>query len=1005
MSDDSLEMLTEPPTGPGAASDRTLGSVPARIGPYRVDGLLGRGGMGEVYRAYDEGLQRAIAVKRIAAPHRTHVDARARFWREARALAALDHPGIVRVHRIDESDAGDLYLAMELVDGAPLSAALGNAWPSNAVAAVGRQAAEALAAAHRVGMTHRDVKPANLLLQSDGAVRVVDFGLARRASAMEERVTATGARVGTPAYMAPEQIDGREIGPPTDVFALGVVLYRALAGQHPFARDSAEATALAVTATRCAPLQSVTPMADPTLAAVVMRCLAQRPEDRYPDGAALAAALTPIPAMTPSELAAFIIEQQAVEPALSSSARVAPSLTPPSGAHPIAPQPIAPQPRPPIAMWLKLGVGALVIALAVWLGLRAPTVVEPPPPTAAPAPLPALPPRPVVAVTGFEAADDDPADPRAAVLADAVRVTLAQAPEGLVSVPWLALAHGLGPDETVDARIDPARLTRPGGRLGNVDLVIRGTLTDADGQLEITIELVSTRTLAVLRTWSMSGPADAVASGEIVARAVAQVLGVTLPDRLRLPTRSVSAWGAVLAERLALRRGEFEIAERNLEWALQLDPKATTARIDELALLRSRRQIDVLQTRAKALLARTDLTAHDRLLVQAWQARGHNDGAKAVRALDALLDQWPYDVGAYELLMALRAYDDTMRDPDALEQLARAVLAIAPRHETAASRLVRKLNADGRIEDAEALLVDIGVPRGTPSFLEIWAELDLYQNRLDQALTGFRAALRRSPDDIYSTHMALATQILLGKCGEAAVDALSRIQRVEATGKNSNLDWTYSLAAQALICRAQWPALDTLLTQWAAHSKSGRDQAAPLRHRVAILQGVPVVQIADALESQLDGPDMPTGAHHDLLRVLARVSVDADDLTKRAQVAEGIAMQPETAAPIRRAWLHTRRLLMLRAQLLTDPKAALAAIAALNAPSQRDAAGEADFAHRMEALAFEAEALAFAGRPDDAKPLWTRIETTGFGRLYVTDLWLLATRILTPSTVTPQRAP
>ena len=988
MSDDSLEMLTEPPTGP--APDRAPGSVPARIGPYRVDGLLGRGGMGEVYRAYDEGLQRAIAVKRIAAPHREHVDARARFWREARALAALDHPGIVRVHRIDESEAGDLYLAMELVDGAPLSAALRNAWPSNAVAAVGRQAADALAAAHRVGMTHRDVKPANLLLQADGAVRVVDFGLARRASAMEERVTATGARVGTPAYMAPEQIDGRAIGPATDVFALGVVLYRALAGQHPFARDSAEATALAVIATRCAPLQSVAPMADAALTAVVMCCLEQRPEDRYPDGAALAAALASVPAMSPAELAAFVIAQGAVEPDLSSSARVAPSLPSQTQA------PGQSTPTQPVPLWLKLGVGAVVIGLAVWLGLRAPTVAPPPQPTAAPAPISALPPRPVVAVTGFDAPEDDPADPRAAVLADAVRVTLAQSPEGLVSVPWLALAHGLGPDEAVDAQLDPSRLTRPGGRLGNVDLVVRGTLTDEDDQLAITIELVDTRTLAVLRTWSMSGPADAIASGEIVARAVAQVLEVTLPERVTLPTRSVSAWGAVLAERLALRRGEFEIAERNLEWALQLDPRATTARIDELALLRSQRRIDVLQTQAKALLARPDLTAHDRLLVQAWQARGLNDGPKAVRALDALLDQWPYDIAAYDLLMAVRSYDEQMKDPDALEQLARAVLAISPRHETAASRLVRKLHADGRIADAEALLVEIGVPRGTPSFLEIWAELDLYQGRLEQALTGFRAALRRSPDDIYSTHMALATQILLGNCGDAAVDALSRIQRVEATGKNSNLDWTFSLAAQALLCRAQWPALDTLLTRWTAHSQSGSDQAASLRHRAAILQGKPAVQIADALEKQLDETPVPLRARHDLLRVLARVSVDADDLTARAQAAEGVAMQADTAAPIRRAWLHTRRILMLRAQLLTDPKAALPAIAKLNTPTDREATGEADFAHRMEALAFEAEALTFAGRPDDAKPLWARIEAAGFERLYVTDLWRLATQVIAP---------
>lgn len=972
-----LDAPTLEPTVPPADPSR-----PTRIGPYRIDGLLGRGGMGEVYRGFDEGLQRPIAVKRVAVGQRDRAEARARFWREARALAALDHPGIVRVHRIDEADDGDLFLAMELVDGEPLSALLGQPWPSAAVAAIGQQAAAALAAAHRVDMTHRDVKPANLLLQTDGQIRVVDFGLARRADAVEERVTATGARVGTPAYMAPEQIDGRAIGPAADVFSLGVVMYRALAGTHPFARDSAEATALALASASCQPIEALAPFVDPALAAIVNRCLARDPSARFPDCGALAEALGAVPGLTPDQLATFADDQEAAEALWSSSARVAPSLSP--------------EPRG-VGLGWKLGLGAVVIIAAAWFGFtadRGPAPVDTAPAAhAGPAPVEALPPRPVVAVTGFEAPGDDPDDPRRAVLADVVRVTLAQDPEGLVAVPMLALAHSLDADETLDASIDPQRLTRPGRRLGHVDLVVRGQITDQADRLEVEVELVDTLSGQILREWTLSGPADAVAAGEVVGRAVAGVLGVKLPDRLHLPTRSVSAWGAVLAERRALRRGAFEEAERNLQWALQLDPNCASARLDELALLRARRQIDALGAQATRLLKRDDLSPRDRLLALAWQARAKNDGPAAIRALDGLLAQFPFDIAAYDLLMAMRSYDPQVRDMAALEQIARATLAIAPRHETAASRLIRVLRDDRRLDEAEALLEDIGVSREVASFAEIWAELDLYQGRLAQALDGFRRTLKRSPDDIYATHMTYATQILMGACDQAAADALSRIQQVEAKGRDSNLDWTYSLAVQALICREQWASVKTVMTRWTEHSQSGRDQVASLRPRIAIVEGVEASRIAEDLEGLLADDARADNVRHDLLRVLARVSTDVADLRARAQAAEAVALKPDTAAPIRRAWLRARQALTWRADLLEDQPEALARIRTANA-AVKIANDEGARGRAVEALAFEAEALMAAGREDEGRARWQQVRDAGFARLYWTDLWILARRRL-----------
>lgn len=218
------------PTGPLPS----LGSS----GHYRLDGRIGEGGMGWVYRAFDTRLKRPVAIKLMQARAAQLADADRRFLREARAASALNHPNIVIIHEIGETDEGAPFIVQEFVAGATLRESLSEAAPVRTAAAIGRQVAAALSAAHAAGIVHRDIKPENIMVRPDGWVKVLDFGLARARDEGDTigslRTTSVGSIVGTPGYLSPEQASGATVGAPADVFALGVVLYEMLAGAPPF---------------------------------------------------------------------------------------------------------------------------------------------------------------------------------------------------------------------------------------------------------------------------------------------------------------------------------------------------------------------------------------------------------------------------------------------------------------------------------------------------------------------------------------------------------------------------------------------------------------------------------------------------------------------------------------------------------------------------------------------------------------------------------------------------
>ena len=200
-------------------------------GRYRLDRHLARGGMSDIWVAEDERLQRSVAVKAVGA---SDPELTARLQREARLLAQLDHPGIVRL--LDAGAVGDCpFLVMELVSGPPLHERLARTGPlpPDEAAAIGATLAAGLAQAHERGIVHRDLKPSNVLLEPDGRARLADFGIARTDDATA--LTQAGLAVGTVAYVSPEQLRGTDVGPPSDVYSLGLVLLEALTGERPFA--------------------------------------------------------------------------------------------------------------------------------------------------------------------------------------------------------------------------------------------------------------------------------------------------------------------------------------------------------------------------------------------------------------------------------------------------------------------------------------------------------------------------------------------------------------------------------------------------------------------------------------------------------------------------------------------------------------------------------------------------------------------------------------------------
>ncbi len=379
-----------------------------KIGRYEILGELGRGAMGAVLRARDPAMGREVALKCILStalagdPIR---EFRERFYREARAAGALAHPGIVPVFDVGEDD-GVPFLVMELVQGRTLDSAIkhGEQYSLERICEIGQQIADALGYAHRKGVIHRDIKPANILMTAReiyGAERprITDFGVAKLAFG---EATTTGQLLGTPAFMPPEQFTGGAIDGRTDLFALGVILYRMTTGEHPFPGESLPAVSYKVVHTEPVAPSDLNPAIPRQLEAVILRCLAKNAVERYQTGEELAAdlqAVKPGPRVSGrySTIAKAVAAQggagktidpvASLRPAAALTFPVAPTVISGSRSRPVIPTahaPAPPVPFPPAPPAQPFGV-----TTTAW------PVREAAPPAPRPAPTPATPLRPI----------------------------------------------------------------------------------------------------------------------------------------------------------------------------------------------------------------------------------------------------------------------------------------------------------------------------------------------------------------------------------------------------------------------------------------------------------------------------------------------------------------------------------------------------------------------------------------------------------------------------------
>jgi eukaryotic-like serine/threonine-protein kinase len=527
MMNEVIAAAGAPPADAGADAPSVVGTT---LGHYRITSLLGRGGMGEVYRARDLRLDREVAVKILPPRLANDPEALPRFEREAKAVAALSHPNILAIHDFGH-EGGVHYAVMELLEGETLRARVSRGpLPWRQAARIAAAVADGLAAAHARGIIHRDLKPENVFLNADGQVKILDFGIARvrrqlgaPAGAGEAvtllETTEPGRIIGTIGYMSPEQLRGEPTDAPSDIFSLGTVLFEMVAGERPFARESVTETMAAILRDEPPPLTGL--RLDPEFERLVLRCLQKQPRERLQSAHDLAL-----------ELRALASESQRL--------RLAP----------------APWPRPRRAA--VAAAVALACALAALAYLLWPKQID------------------SLAVLPFTNAS---ADPNAEYLSDGISESLIN---GLSQLPSLKVIARSSSFRYKGREADPQEVARALG----VRAVVTGRIVQRGDRLLISVELTDAREKRHVWGEQYLRPKDDLLAVQVeISREIADKLRLKLTraDQQQLAKRETAkpeAYELLLKGRHLRNKGGTEDRKKAVEHfqrALELDPRYALA--------------------------------------------------------------------------------------------------------------------------------------------------------------------------------------------------------------------------------------------------------------------------------------------------------------------------------------------------------------------------------------------------------------------------------------------
>ena len=739
-----------------------------RLAHYRIISRLGAGGMGEVYRARDEQLDRDVAVKVLPASSFDDPTARARLVREARAAAALNHPNICTIYEVGEAE-GQAYIAMELVEGRTLSAMLhAGPLPAEHVVHYGRQLADALTHAHERGVIHRDLKSNNVIVTADRRVKVLDFGLAKRAvdsdmtaavTQIHASLTQAGTAVGTLPYMSPEQLRGDVVRVSSDIWALGVVLYEMATGVRPFTGNTPFELSAAILSDE--PV-NVPAQVSPELRTAIAGCLVRDPRQRC---------------------AAALDVRAALDGVQTAVAALPPFSAPEPSAKPDSPSVVTLTLSRRRALWV--GAGALVVAgsgVAWWRFLLGGTADR------------TLAVLPLVNTAGDE--DDE-------YLCDGIAESLIQQVAKLRSIRVHPLSTVLG---FKGSAVDPPAV----GRQLGVDAVLAGTLERQDTRLRITARLVDVASGRQL--WASTydrAAADLLGVQDEIASAIMDDglrVRLTTAERARLvrhPTTDADAFDLYLQARHH-QRGATEDGYR---YSLELLEKATV-RDPKFALAYASMSGNYAMMVTDGLMRPTDAwPLVSRYMNQAFRLDPDLLEITAFEHARAFLFDWDWEgaararerfmqspVGEFDpqSLRAMAAEHWAMGRPDEALRLAKRTRELDPR-----SPYLAILEADYLLQygqyDAAVALYEYATrlePQNPNGHFGL-AEARARQGRFDEAIEARRRAHSAAGDDEMAQVLASAR----GEQGYRAVERtwvqiqLAQLKERAATGYVSPLDF------------------------------------------------------------------------------------------------------------------------------------------------------------------------------------------------------------------------